>query len=174
MKFDLNRATEILRQTPYTLSRMLEDLSPEWTESKGNSENWSPYDVIGHLIHGEETDWIPRAEIILALGENRTFVPYDRIAQFQKSKKTSLADLLTEFAHARNNNIEKLGRFELTPEQLALKGMHPELGEVNLGQLISTWVVHDLTHIRQIVSVLAKKYTENVGVWREYLSILQK
>ena len=151
MKFDLNRATEILLQTPYTLARMLEDLSPEWTESKGDAENWSPYDVIGHLIHGEETDWIPRAEIILAHGENKTFERYDRLAQFERSKGRSLADLLTEFAHARNMNIEKLGRWQLTPEQLALKGIHPELGEVTLEQLLATWVVHDLNHIRQIV-----------------------
>src|SRR5258706_4020936 len=151
MKFQLSSAIEILRQTPYTLSRLLEDLSPEWTQSKGDTENWSPYDVIGHLIHGEETDWIPRAEIILEQGEKRTFVPFDRLAQFEKSKGKTLADLLTEFAHARNTNIEMLGRWQLTPEQLALKGVHPELGEVTLEQLLATWGVHDLNHIRQIV-----------------------
>ena len=174
MKFDLTGATEILRQTPYTLSRMLEDLSPEWTESKGDAENWSPYDVIGHLIHGEETDWIPRAEIILAQAENRTFEPYDRFAQFKKSNKASLSDLLTEFAHARNTNIEKLGRWQLTPDQLALIGMHPELGEVTLEQLLATWVVHDLNHIRQIVEYMAAQYGDNVGPWKAYLSILNK
>ena len=174
MKFDLNRTTEILRQTPYTLTRMLEDLSPEWTESKGDTENWSPYDVIGHLIHAEETDWIPRAQIILAQGENKTFEPYDRVAQFEKSKGRSLADLLTEFAHARNTNIEMLGRFELTSEQLALKGDHPELGEVTLEQLLATWVVHDLTHIKQNVEYMAAQYAGNVGPWKAYLSILQK
>jgi len=174
MKFDLTRSIEILRQTPYTLTRMLEDLSPEWTASKGDAENWSPYDVIGHLIHGEETDWIPRAEIILAQSENKTFEPYDRVAQFEKSKRRSLADLLTEFAYARNTNIEMLGRFELTPEQLALKGDHPELGEVTLEQLLSTWVVHDLNHISQIVKYMAAQYADNVGPWKAYLSILQK
>ena len=172
MKFDLNRAIEILRQTPYTLSRMLEDLSPEWTESKGNTENWSPYDVIGHLIHGEETDWMPRAEIILTQGANRTFVPFDRFAQFEKSKGRSLTDLLTEFAHARNTNIEMLGRWQLTPEQLALKGTHPDLGEVTLEQLLATWVVHDLNHIRQIATYMAEQYAAHVGVWKAYLSIL--
>lgn len=174
MKFDRNRAIEILRQTPYTLTRMLEDLSPEWTASSGDQENWSPFDVLGHLIHGEETDWIPRAEIILRQDEIKTFEPYDRLAQFQRSKGRSLADLLTEFAHARNTNIERIGRFQLTPVQLALKGMHPELGEVTLEQLLATWVVHDLNHIRQIVEYMAAQYANNVGPWKAYLSILQK
>lgn len=170
--FDVAKSVEILQQTPYTLSRMLESLSPEWTASIGDKANWSPYNVIGHLIHGEETDWIPRAEIILAQGENRTFVPYDRLAQFERSRGKILADLLTEFAYLRNVNIEKLVRWQLTPAQLALKGMHPELGEVTLKQLLSTWVVHDLNHIQQIVKYLAAKYSENVGVWKAYLSIL--
>ena len=172
MKFDVNRSIEVLRQTPYTLTRMLEGLSPEWTESKGDKEYWTPYDVVGHLIFGEETDWIPRAEIILAQGEDRTFVAFDRLAQFERSKGKSLVDLLTEFAYARNANIEKLIRCQLTPEQLALKGMHPELGEVTLEQLLATWVVHDLNHIRQIVTYMARQYTDEVGPWKEYLSIL--
>ena len=170
--FDVSKAVEILRQTPYALSRMLDGLSPEWTQSDGNATNWSPYDVIGHLIHGEETDWIPRAEIILAQGENRTFLPFDRLAQFEKSKGHSLSDLLTEFAHLRNANIAKLVRWQLTPEQLALRGTHPELGEVTLGQLLATWVVHDLNHIRQIVTYMAEQYSGEVGAWKEYLSIL--
>jgi hypothetical protein len=173
MKFNLEMATEILRQTPFTLRRMLEDLSPEWTESSGDKENWAPYDVVGHLIHCEETDWMPRAEIILAQGENKTFEPFDRLAQFERSKGRTLDDLLTEFAHIRNTNIEKLGRWQLTSEQHVLKGVHPELGEVTLEQLLSTWVVHDLTHIRQIVQSMASKYANNVGSWKEYLSILK-
>lgn len=172
MEFNLDNAVEILRQTPYSLSRMLTDLSPEWTASSGDRDSWAPYDVIGHLIHGEETDWIPRAEIILAQGANRTFVPFDRLAQFERSKGKSLNDLLTEFAYLRNSNIEKLIRWQLTPEQLALTGTHPELGEVTLSQLLATWVVHDLNHIRQIVTFLAKRYADDVGVWKEYLSIL--
>lgn len=170
--FDVAKSVEILQQTPYTLTRMLEGLSSDWTKSTGDRENWSPYDVIGHLIHGEETDWIPRAEIMLAQGENRIFTPYDRVAQFERSRSTSLDDLLTEFAYARNINIEKLVRWQLTPDQLALKGIHPELGEVTLEQLLATWVVHDLNHIQQITKYLAAKYTENVGPWKEYLSVL--
>jgi DinB superfamily len=136
-------------------------------------ENWNPFDIVGHLIHGEETDWIPRAEIILAQGKNRTFLPFDRFAQFEKSQGKTLSELLETFVRLRKENLEKLQQMNLTSEQLKLKGIHPELGEVNLEQLLSTWVVHDLTHLRQIVIVLAKKYSENVGVWKEYLSILQ-
>lgn len=173
MKFDLVRSTEILKQTPFTLQRMLEVLSDDWTSTSGDRESWGVYDVIGHLIHGEETDWIPRAEIILAQGENRTFVPFDRVAQFERSKGKSLADLLTEFAHLRSTNLETLARWELTYEQFDLKGMHPELGEVTLGQLLATWVVHDLNHISQISKILARKYEADVGPWKEYLSVLQ-
>ena len=126
------------------------------------------------MIHGEETDWIPRAEIILAQGENPTFEPFDRFAQIEKSKGKTLNELLETFAALRTKNLETLRRMNLTEEKLQLKGIHPELGEVTLEQLIATWAVHDLTHIRQIVTVLANKYAENVGAWKEYLSILQK
>ncbi|MBA3694595.1 MAG: DinB family protein [Acidobacteria bacterium] len=172
MKFQIEQAVEILRQTPEALNSLLGNLSDDWTE-KEDSENWNPFDIVGHFIHGEETDWIPRAEMILAQGENRTFPPFDRFAQFEKSEGKSLSQLLETFAGLRKENLEKLQQMSLTDEQLKLKGIHPELGEVNLEQLLSTWVVHDLTHIRQIVIVLAKKYSENVGVWKEYLSILQ-
>lgn len=172
MEFRLDRAVEVLSQTPYTLARMLGDLSDEWTAGDGNEDNWAPYDVIGHLIHGEETDWIPRAEMILAQGKVRTFPPFDRLAQFERSQRKSLTDLLTEFAHLRSANLEKLARWQLTDEQLALKGMHPELGEVELSQLLATWVVHDLNHMRQIVTSMARKYADEVGVWKAYLSIL--
>lgn len=174
MRFDVQQAAEILRQTPYTLQRMLSELSPEWTQLGGSRDDWSPYDVIGHLIHGEETDWVPRAEIILAQGESRIFTPYDRLAQFERSKDKSLDDLLTEFAHLRNVNLETLIRWQLTPVELQLKGMHPELGEVTLEQLLATWAVHDLNHIRQIVTFMAARYAENVGPWKQYLWILDK
>lgn len=172
MRFDLKQTAEILAQTPFTLRRMLSDLSPDWTESSGDRQSWGVYDVVGHLISGEETDWIPRAAIILEQGESRTFVPFDRLAQFENSKGKSLDDLLTEFSYLRNTNLEKLARWELTDEHLRLKGMHPELGEVTLEQLLSTWVVHDLNDIAQIARVMAKKYEANVGVWKAYLSIL--
>lgn len=172
MNFSLPGAIEVLKQTPRTLEAMLKDLSPEWYESSSDQENWNPFDTLGHLIHGEKTDWIPRAEIILAQGENRTFVPFDRLAQFRDSGGESLFDLLAEFKSLRDTNLDQLKGWNLTAEQLALKGAHPELGEVSLEQLIATWTVHDLNHIRQIVTRMAARYTDDVGPWRKYLSIL--
>ncbi len=172
MKFNLEKSIEILAQTPATVKSLLATLSDEWTMSK-NSGEWSPFDVIGHYIHGEETDWIPRAEIILAQGESVTFEPFDRFAQFEISQEKTLSELLDIFADLRQKNLKTLKSWDLTGEQLQLKGIHPELGEVTLEQLISTWTVHDLTHIRQIATILAKNYVENVGEWKAYLSILQ-
>jgi hypothetical protein len=173
MEFNLDKSLEIIRQTPYTLKRMLDGLSDEWTRQGGGPDDWSPYDVLGHLIHGENTDWIARADIILAQGENKNFVPFDRLAQFEESKGKTLDDLLTEFAYARNANIEKVVRWQLTDKQLDLTGIHPTFGEVTLRQLLATWVVHDLNHIRQIVRFMARKYDEAVGPWKEYLTILK-
>ncbi len=173
MKFELSKAIEILRQTPYSLSRLLEDLSPEWVESEGNKNNWSPYDVIGHLIHAEETDWIPRAAIILERGDNPRFEPFDRLAQFKEAPARSLQDLLTEFAHLRNASLERLAGWQLSEDDLDLIGVHPEFGQVNLRQLLAAWAVHDLNHIRQVVTYLSRKYSDQVGPWKAYLSILQ-
>lgn len=172
MKFDLAEAAEILSRTPTTLNAILRDLPDGWTRNKNETDTWSAFDVIGHLIHGEKTDWIPRARIILSGVENPKFEPFDRFAQFEDSKDKSLSDLLDEFAIRRAENVKIL--LEIAPGeiQLGLRGVHPELGEVNLEQLLSTWVVHDLTHIRQIATELAKKYEGNVGAWKEYLSIL--
>lgn len=173
MKFQLSQAIEILSQTPATVKSLLGNLSDEWIFANDGENTWSPFDIIGHYIHAEETDWIPRAEIILAQGENRTFGAFDRFAQFEKSKGKTLAELLETFADVRQKNIELLKSWNLTDEQLKLKGIHPEFGEVTLQQLLATWTVHDLTHIRQIVTVMAKQYTENVGDWKAYLSILK-
>lgn len=173
MKFQIEQAIEILSRTPETVKSLLGNLSDEWTASENDKENWSPFDIVGHYIHAEETDWILRAEIILKQGANPTFEPFDRFAQFENSKEKTLGELLETFAKKRQESLGTLKSWHLTDEQLQLEGNHPELGKVNLEQLISTWVVHDLTHIRQIVTVLAKKYAENVGVWKEYLSILK-
>ncbi len=142
-------------------------------KSKIQNQEWQPFDIIGHLIHGEKTDWIPRARIILGQGENLTFVPFDRFAQFENSKGKSVTQLLDEFAALRAENISTLRSWKLTDDQLALEGIHPELGRVTLRQLLATWVVHDLNHVRQIVTTMAKRYDSEVGVWKEYLSILQ-
>ena len=173
MKFKTEKAIEILSQTPKTLKSLLSNLSDDWVLASIDSESWSVFDVIGHYIHSEETDWIPRAKIILAQGESITFEPFDRFAQYEKSKGKSLVELLDEFESLRKQNIETFKNMNLTDKQLKFKGMHPELGEVTLEQLLSTWVVHDLTHIRQITQILANCYSANVGVWKEYLSILQ-
>ena len=176
MNFDLARSIEVLGATPKVVRSLLGDLSPEWTEPAraGESQDrpWSAFDVVGHLIHGEETDWIPRARIILEQGENRTFVPFDRFAQFENSKGKSLDQLLDRFAALRGQNLETLQRWDLTDVQLDLEGMHPELGRVTMRELLATWVVHDLNHIRQIATAMARQYSDDVGAWREYLSIL--
>jgi DinB superfamily len=172
MKFQVEQAIELLSNTPSVLKSLLSNLSNEWITNSENSEDWSPFDVVGHYIHGEETDWIPRAEIILKQG-NVKFEPFDRFAQMEISKGKTLDELLETFAKLRQKNLDTLKSWNLSDEQFQLKGIHPELGLVNLEQLISTWVVHDLTHIRQIATVLALKYSENVGVWKEYLSILK-
>jgi hypothetical protein len=174
MKFELAQAISVLQQSPYTLLRMLGDLDEVWTKSSGKADDWAPYDVIGHLIHGEETDWIQRAEIILAQGTSTRFEPFDRLAHLKASRKKGLADLLTEFAHVRSANLERLQNMWITPEQLELEGVHPEFGTVTLRQLLATWVVHDLNHISQITRYMARQYGDAVGPWNAYLSILQK
>jgi hypothetical protein len=174
MHFQLEQATEILRCTPATLNSLLRELSGDWVLNNEGPQTWSPFDVVGHLIHGEETDWIPRARIILEHGPNRAFVPFDRFAMFEKSKGKSLGDLLIRFETLRRDNLQELEQMKLTPESLNKQGTHPELGVVTLSELLSSWVVHDLGHIAQIVRVIAKQYTEAVGPWRAYLSVLNK
>lgn len=173
MKFQLEQAIEILAQTPATIKSLLENLSDEWILTEENRDDWNAFDIVGHLIHADETDWIPRAEVILAQGENPTFDAFDRYGQFEKSKGKTLPELFDEFAEIRKQCIDNLRQMNLDEDKLKLKGIHPELGEVTLENLLATWVVHDLTHIRQIVTSMAKKYSENVGVWKEYLSILK-
>lgn len=174
MEFQLDNAKEILRRTPSTLTSLLQNLPDEWILSNEGAESWSPFDVMGHLIHGEETDWIPRARIILEYGEERAFEPFDRFAMFEKSRGKSMDDLLTTFKGLRVESLEELEAMNLTPEMLSKRGRHPELGAVTLSQLLSTWVVHDLGHVGQIVRVMARQYTEPVGAWRAYLPILSR
>jgi hypothetical protein len=174
MEYQPEHAIEILRQTPATLSALLGGLTDPWTQYSTDVDAWSPYDVIGHLIHGEETDWIPRAMIILQEGQSRAFEPFNRFAQFEQSSGRSLGALLEKFAQLRQQNLATLKQMNITSEQWALRGIHPELGSVTLGQLVAAWVVHDLDHIHQIVAALAKQYTEAVGPWRAYLAILEQ
>jgi uncharacterized damage-inducible protein DinB len=174
MEFHLEQATEILRRTPATLNSLLGHLPEEWADSNEGPESWGPFDVMGHLVHAEEADWIPRARIILEYGEKRPFEPFDRFAMFEKSRGKSLNALLDEFELLRAESLKQLEQMNLRPEMLGKRGSHPELGVVTLGQLLSTWVVHDLGHIGQITRVMAKQYTEAVGAWRAYLPVLNR
>ncbi len=174
MEFQLDHAKEILRRTPATLNSLLRHLPEEWARSNEGPESWSPFDVVGHLIHGEETDWIPRAKIILEYGESGTFEPFDRFAMFEKSRGKSLGALLDRFEWLRGESLKELEGMNLRPEMLGKRGTHPELGVVTLSQLLSTWVVHDLGHIGQVVRVIAKQYDEAVGAWQAYLPILSR
>ena len=172
MEFELQHAIELLSRTPATLNSMLRDIPEGWLVQNEGAETWSPYDIVGHLIHGEETDWIPRARMILQHGETRAFEPFDREAMFETSQGRSIAELLDTFALRRNESLRELNGMNLTPSLLETRGKHPELGIVTLQQLLATWVVHDLGHVRQIVRVMSKQYRDAVGPWRAYLSIL--
>jgi hypothetical protein len=172
MEYRLDQAKEILRRTPATLNALLSDLPNDWVLANEGPETFSPYDVIGHLIEGEENDWIPRARIILEHGEARPFEKFDRFAMYEKSKGKSPAELLARFEEVRGESLRQLDELNLTPELLQKRGSHPALGVVTLSQLLSAWVVHDLGHIRQIVRVMAKQYREEIGPWKAYLSIV--
>jgi hypothetical protein len=174
MEFQLDEAVEMLSRTPATLNTLLKELPAGWVMNNEGPETWSPYDVIGHLIHGEETDWVPRARVILEHGESRPFDTFDRFAQFEKSKGKSLDQLLEEFAARRKESLAALAELKLTPEKLELRGVHPKLGTVTLGQLLATWVAHDMDHISQVVRVMSKQYAEAVGPWKQYLSIVNE
>jgi len=174
MEFDLDEALAVLTRTPDTLRTLLAGLPAPWTSANEGPDTWSPQDVVGHLIHGEETDWIPRAKIILTKGDSQAFEPFDRFAQARRFTGWSLERLLDRFAQLRADGVVTLRQWHLTREQLALRGRHPELGQVTLSQLLASWVVHDLGHIAQISRVMAKQYTAAVGPWKAYLPVLTR
>ncbi len=173
MNFNLPDAVSLLARTPATLSSLLRDLPDSWTQSNEGPNTWSPYDVVGHLIHGEFTDWIPRARMILEHGESKTFVPFDRFAQAKNSQGKSLPQLLDEFARVRAENLRTLESFHLQPADLSRRGVHPQLGVVTLSQLLATWTIHDLTHLHQISRTLAHQYLDAVGPWQKFLGVLR-
>ncbi len=173
MEFTLNTAFPILNRTPIVLSMMLGELPEEWTHANEGGDSWSPFDIVGHYIHGEKTDWIPRANIILSDAADKTFPPFDRFAQFENSKGKSMDELLDEFTELRSANLGHLLDIDLTPENLARTGIHPEFGEVTLSELLSTWVTHDLVHLAQLARVMAKQNAEAVGPWKAYIPLLQ-
>jgi hypothetical protein len=169
---DLEDLIGVLERTPTTLAALLDGLPEIWVSATEGDGTWSPFDVVGHLIHGEQTDWIPRARHILA-GETRPFDAFDREAQFSESCGQDIGELLATFARLRRENLETLRGFSLTSADLLRRGLHPDLGEVTLGQLLATWMVHDLDHVGQVARTMAKVYTTTVGPWSTYLSILR-
>jgi hypothetical protein len=169
----LEECLSVLTRTPATLNSFLRDLPEAWTTATEGPGTWSPYDVIGHLIHGEKVDWMARLQIILVHGESRPFDPFDREAQFRESKGKSLAMLLDEFGALRRENILRLRALDLQPAQLELKGTHPTLGVVTLRQLLATWTAHDLAHILQVSRVMARRYKEETGPWAQFLSVMK-
>ena len=174
MDFQYEQAVEMLRRTPATLAALLRGLPEAWTRSTEGTDTWSAYDVVGHLLHADETDWIVRARIILEHGESRPFDTLNRTAMFEKYQGFSLDQLLVAFEQSRATNLDALGAMDITPQKLSLTGTHPALGTVTLGQLLASWVVHDLNHIGQIVEVMARQYGDAVGPWRQYLAILTR
>lgn len=172
MEFQLHDSVDVLARTPGTLNRMLRGLPDAWVLNNEGPNTWSAFDVVGHMIHGEKTDWIPRARIILEHGESRAFEPFDREAMLEESKEKTLADLLDSFESLRAANLKTLVEMDPDVEKLALRGTHPSLGVVTLEQLLGAWVVHDLGHIAQIARVMSKQYDKQVGPWKAFLPIL--
>jgi hypothetical protein len=177
MKFNLTEAIAVLTRTPATLDALLRGLPDVWVQSNEGPDTWSAFDIVGHLIFGERTDWMPRARVILESrlenGESQPFDPFDRFAQFKESQDKSLEQLLDDFARLRTKNLAALQALSLQPEDLTRRGRHPTLGVVTLSELLATWAVHDLTHLHQLSRVMAHRYRAAVGPWSAYLGVLQ-
>ena len=173
MDFQLSEAVAILERTPEVLDAWLRPLPESWTQVNEGAQTWSPFDIVGHLIVGERTDWIQRARIILENGEARTFDPFDMSAHFKASEGRQLRELLDEFAELRRQNLESLRQMRLTDADLGRRGKHPELGSVTLEQLLATWVAHDLNHLHQLARVIATQYRDATGPWVKYLGVMR-
>jgi hypothetical protein len=172
MKYSVAKSIEILENTPAVLTTLLAGVSDDWVMNNEGPDTFSPYDVLGHLIHGEKTDWVVRAKMILEFGNTKTFERWDRFAQYEESKGKSLQQLLLDFDAIRKENMLWFKALHLTEADLDKKGVHPVLGEVTLRNLLATWVVHDLTHIAQVTRVMAKQYKDQMGPWPEFFRIL--
>lgn len=173
MQHNLNDTIALLARTPAVLDALLRDLPDSWTLQNEGENTWSAFDVVGHLIHGELTDWMPRARMILQFGDSKTFEPFDRLAQERESRGKSLPELLDEFARLRSKNLDELRALNLREKDFASRGRHPSLGTVMLSQLLATWAAHDLTHVHQISRIMAHQYSEAVGPWKRYLGVMQ-
>jgi hypothetical protein len=173
MQHNLQHTILLLARTPATLDALLRDLPEEWTMRNEGGNTFNAFDVIGHLLQGERTDWMPRAKRILQFGESRAFDRFDRRAQERESQGKSLPQLLDEFARLRAENLAELRALNVTDRELNRRGLHPELGTVTLSQLLATWAAHDLTHLHQISRIMAHQYREAVGPWTAYLGVMQ-
>ena len=174
MAFNLQKSILILERTPNVLDALLRNLPYEWTHRNEGENTWSPFDVVGHLLHGEKTDWIERTNIILKNDLTISFAPFDRFAQFEDSKGKTMNDLLDEFAELRKVNLKILKDLVISERNFELIGNHPNLGKVTLKQLLASWVAHDLGHIAQITRVMAKQYKDDVGPWKQFMGVLNK
>ena len=172
VEFKYDDALPVLQRTPTVLRALLMDLPGPWIEATEGPGTWSPFDIVGHLIHGDRTDWMPRVEHILRHGDAVPFPAFDREAMFAASKGLSLSELIDTFGRSRTENLDRMVALGLTDADLARRGRHPEFGVVTLGQHLATWVAHDLSHIGQVVRVMARQYSTAVGPWRAYLPIL--
>jgi len=171
--FSLDEAIAVLTRTPATLNALLRGLPNIWVRGNEGKDTWSPFDIVGHLVFGERTDWMPRVRIILESGEARPFDPFDRFAQLKESQDKSLEQLLEDFARLRRENLVALQALNLQQEDLTRRGRHPALGVVTLSELLATWAVHDLTHVHQLSRVMAHQYRDTVGPWSAFLGVLQ-
>jgi hypothetical protein len=172
MQHNLDHTIALLSRTPAALNALLRDLPEEWTRRNEGDGTFSAFDVVGHLIHGDRTDWIPRARVILEHGETRPFDKFDRLAQVRESQGKSLSQLLDEFTRVRAEKLTELHGLKLTKQDLERRGSHPSLGAVSLSQLLATWAAHDLTHLHQLSRVMAHQYREAVGPWTRYLGVM--
>ncbi|HKN60730.1 MAG TPA: DinB family protein [Candidatus Acidoferrales bacterium] len=172
MAQNLEHTISLLARTPAALDALLRDLPDAWTLRNEGENTWSAFDIVGHLVHGDRTDWMPRAKMILQFGETRAFEPFDRWGQARESEGKSLGQLLDEFARVRRDSLAELRTLNLRPEDLARRGRHPALGVVTLSELLATWAAHDLTHLHQISRVMAHQYRKAVGPWGAYLGVM--
>jgi DinB superfamily len=173
MEHNLPHTISLLSRTPAVLNALLRDLPDAWTSKNEGENTWSAFDIVGHLIHGERTDWMPRSRIILQFGETKPFEPFDRWGQERQSQGKSLSQLLDEFARLRSESLAELRALNLLPDDLARRGRHPSIGVVTLSELLAAWAAHDLTHLHQISRVMAHQYRDAVGPWCAYLGVLQ-
>lgn len=171
-EFSLGETIELLTRTPSTLNALLRGLPSIWVRRNEGKDSWNAFDIVGHLIVGERTDWMPRVRVLLENGEARMFDPFDRFAQLKESEGKSMDQLLDDFARLRRENLAALQALNLQAEDLSRRGRHPALGAVTLAELLATWAVHDLTHVHQLSRVMAHQYRDAVGPWSDYLGVL--